>query len=449
MKILKTLAAIIFVTFIFFACKKTDVSKPNMNENESLLSIAKITLQPLMTKEDYANIDFENSNTIKIKNEEKIIILGSKSNKNKNLYFKKGLDNTFTYNWAEIKNYSEVNKRINADIVRTSIDNKVLGISKIVDNYGIKNVNSQIQSDVSDVPVVIHCYLNTGISWSTWYNLSFLLNVEEGSNNGQNPYYINLPYGASGGGASNTPTATKTYNELWFDNHIKDSTNNPCDSLVLKTISDLDSSLPSLFRDIFGANAEINITYKRSQQKEGQGASTIENYFTNDFTTSLNSRYGDANTLSRAATILHESIHANLMYLYQKAVKQNDLSSKLQIENDFGLFFDSASIAKNPNLNYADLVKDQIGQHQIMSLNLVRTAMANTLLKFAKSLDASTSVDIEYCKKMAWVGTADSKGYKRLSDDYKFEIYQITEGERNSLDQADQLNFNKLGKSCQ
>ena len=209
----------------------------------------------------------------------------------------------------------------------------------------------------------------------------------------------------------------------------------------------MDSTLPNLFRNIFGENGLIRITVKTSNQGASNGASTLPNYITNNFKINMNSYYSDATTLSKAASLLHEAMHANLMFLYQRAVRNNDSIAKIQIETDFLLFFDSAKIAGNPNLDYIGIMnQNQIGQHQIMTFQNVRSAMANTLFNFAKKLDPNTAVTLNYCKSLAWTGTSDSKGYKNLSNYEKEEIQNIISGERGN--NPDQSNFNQIGKPC-
>jgi hypothetical protein len=214
-----------------------------------------------------------------------------------------------------------------------------------------------------------------------------------------------------------------------------------------KAWKNMDTTLPMLFRNIFGSNAQIKITIKTTDQGPSQGAETMTNYLTNDFKINMNSYFSSATTLSKAASLLHESVHANLMYLYQRAVRDNDLIAKQQIETDFLLFFDSTKIAANPDLSYINLMnQNQIGQHQIMTFKNVRDAMANALLSFAKSLDPNTSVDLAYCKKMAWTGTGDSRGYKNLPQSVKDDIQDVISGERGN--NPDQVNFNQIGKVC-
>ncbi len=236
--------------------------------------------------------------------------------------------------------------------------------------------------------------------------------------------------------------------QIWMTQFVKDSTNNPCDSLVLATIRNMDTSLPRLFRNVFGSNGQINATINTTNQGATQGASTVEDLLNpTKFTISLNSYFSNASTLSKAASLLHESLHANLMFLFQKAVRENDVLYQNQIINDFKLFFDSVRVTSNSNLNYTTMMNQgQIGQHQIMALQNARFSLANALFNFAKKLDPNTLVDLNYCKKLAWTGTFDSRGYKRLPLFEKDEIEDIVNGERgNSVNQS---TFSQIGKPC-
>ena len=82
----------------------------------------------------------------------------------------------------------------------------------------------------------------------------------------------------------------------------------------------------------------------------------------------------------------------------------------------------------------------------LVALDFSDTVIVNTLLSFAKKLKPSTSVSLNYCKKLAWTGTSDSKGYKNLSNYEKDDIQDIISGERGS--NPNQSNFNQIGKSC-
>ncbi len=264
--------------------------------------------------------------------------------------------------------------------------------------------------------------------------------------NGQTGQCGNQP--CSGGGGSGGGIYPQwLIDEMLMAQIVKDSTNDPCNSLVISKIKSLDSSMPRLFRNIFGENAEINITVKTTNQGPSQGAETITNYLTNNFIINMNSYFTDATTLSKAASLLHEAIHANLMYLYQNAVVDNNAVAVQQIETDFILFLDSTKVANNPNLSYTELMnQNSIGQHQIMTFQHVRDAMASTLFSFAQKLDPNTPVDLNYCKKLAWTGTNDSKGYKNLSSYDQDDIQDVISGERgNNLNQS---SYSQLGKTC-
>ena len=243
------------------------------------------------------------------------------------------------------------------------------------------------------------------------------------------------------------PAPTQQQLDLqWMESHIKDSTGNRCFSSVIDTLKKLSTTLPSIFRNIFGINGDINIVYKSHNNGAFEGAHTVQNYSTNDFVTTLNTYYYNATTLSTAATILHEMLHAELMNLYRKAVRNNDTVARNFIATEYHLFFDSANIARYPDLNFTEIMShNQGGQHQIMTMSNIRTQFATVLLQFALKMDPLTTINFDYCLKMAWTGTYDSRGFRELSWRQKDEIQDIVEGERGNFDYPDSTS---KGKHC-
>ena len=144
--------------------------------------------------------------------------------------------------------------------------------------------------------------------------------------------------------------------------------------------------------------------------------------------------------------IQNTKIAEKLFVVYQDSINVNPGEGEpyLQLASKC---LGTVKIAGNPDLDDVGLMsQNQIGQHQIITFKNIRNAIANTLLNFAKKLDPNTSVNLDYCKKLAWTGTNDSKGYKNLSNYEKDEIENVISGERGN--NPDQSNFNQIGKLC-
>ena len=259
--------------------------------------------------------------------------------------------------------------------------------------------------------------------------------------------------GTSGGGGSggieyttyNEPSQEQVANQLWI-NKIKDSTNDPCDSKVISVLKSLaTNTLPDLFRNVFDTLGDVNITIKSAELGDNTGGFTVPNYTSNNFAITVNSHWTNASTLSKAATILHEMVHAQLMNWYREAVTENDFSKKQYLVSNYYLFFDSADIARYPDQGFISLMNEnQVGQHEIMTFGNFRDALSNTLLQFAKSIDPNTTVTKLYTDDLAWTGTYYAKGFTILPLSEQERLRGEIEGERGNTTES----YNQKGKPC-
>ena len=258
--------------------------------------------------------------------------------------------------------------------------------------------------------------------------------------------------GTSGGGDGgiqyteyDEPSQEQAANQQWI-NKIKDSTNDPCDSKVISVLKSLaTNTLPDLFRNVFDTLGDVNITFKSADLGSKEGGHTDQNYTTNNYAITINSYWQNASTLSKAATILHEMVHAQLMNWYRQAVNENDYSKKQYLVSNYYLFFDSADIANYPDQAFIKLMNDnQLGQHQIMTFGNFRDALSNTLLQFANSIDPNTTVTKLYTDDLAWTGTYDAKGFTTLPLSEQERLRGIIEGERGNTTEY----YNQKGKPC-
>ena len=140
-------------------------------------------------------------------------------------------------------------------------------------------------------------------------------------------------------------------------------------------------------------------------------------------------------------------LHAQLMNWYRQAKINNDIVKQQYLASKYHFYFDSVIVSGYTDINFNDLMnQNQVGQHQIMTFELIQNEIANALYQFAIYSDPFTTVTIDYCKKMAWSGTTDSQAFKDLNQGMKDLIIEITEGERGN--DSVSPNYYKKGKPC-
>lgn len=305
-------------------------------------------------------------------------------------------------------------------------------------------------------PVTVTAYIpaaNWGSYWLTLTNsLGYSTSYLWSGGGSENPCeYTGCGYSENPYDYFDPNTVNQISQELldqqWLDENVIDSTDDPCASNTISDLKNLSQTLPTLFRNIFGSSSDINVTFKSGNNGQGEGAHTDQNYTSNNFTITLNSYWQDQSSLSLAATILHEMVHAQLMNWYRQAVRENDVSTQKYLATEYYLFFDSASVARYPDLDFNYLMnQNQGGQHQIITMGNIRDAMADALLQFAKSVDPNTTVDALYCWDMAWTGTSDSQAFKDLPQNEKDRLTTIFEGERGNNNASP--DYSQKGKPC-
>ena len=82
-----------------------------------------------------------------------------------------------------------------------------------------------------------------------------------------------------------------------------------------------------------------------------------------------------------------------------------------------------------------------------MTMGIIRSTLAGTLLNFARTIDPNTTIDAAYCYDMAWGGTVDSKAYKNLPESEKLRLATIIEGERGN--EVVSPDYPQKGMPCQ
>ena len=219
---------------------------------------------------------------------------------------------------------------------------------------------------------------------------------------------------------------------LWFDEHVKDSTNNPCVGAVITTLSSLGDKLPALIRNFFSSSPTFSMTIRIITNSTWgnpgiapEGAHTPENISSNNFNIFLNNYYANITDLGTAATIIHEAFHCQLMNWYREALINNNQALRVQLASDFGYLF-PPDFNADSSLNYI-INSGNPTQHQDI-ITRYQNIISNALYQFA--LVKGISVSLDYCKDLSWAGTFDSKAFKDLANIDKERILERVNAEK-------------------
>jgi hypothetical protein len=289
-----------------------------------------------------------------------------------------------------------------------------------------RNSSSQRTYGSQDLPpVTVTCYLpgpNSGTYWITLtnnlgYSTSYLW---DGGSGGNPCEYTGCNYSENPLDYFNESTINHISQELldkqWLVENVKDSTNNPCASNVINSLSAINDKLPALIRNFFNSDADFSMTikmdYNSNWGNNGQaprGGYTVENISSNSFKVCLNNYYSNVTDLGTAATIIHEAFHCQLMNWYREAIVNNDQARREQLAFEYGYLF-PPDFNTDSSLNYI-VNGGNATQHQDI-INRYQNTIAQALYQFA--LSKGISINLDYCKDLAWTGTFDSYAFNAL-----------------------------------
>ena len=171
----------------------------------------------------------------------------------------------------------------------------------------------------------------------------------------------------------------------------------------------------------------FSMTIKMANLGQGAGGSTTVNVTTSSLEVKINSYFNNATDLSRAATIIHEAFHCQLLSWFREAIVNNDASRKQQLASDYGYLFSTEIISMDSSLAYIVNGGDPT-QHQDM-INRYKSIIAEAIYIFAKA-KSIPNVTLDYCQDLAWAGTFDSKAFANLSTTNQDRIIERVNAER-------------------
>lgn len=205
--------------------------------------------------------------------------------------------------------------------------------------------------------------------------------------------------------------------DIDFEDHLIDNTNNPCVTAIIKELQKKDirnalvpdlegmGHLSQMVLDLFDHSKKYNLTFNIGQLNNiGSNVNGNTSGFDITLDTDL---VKDATQLFIAKTVIHESLHAFIHY----TVRENPGSIMTNVLKKYHTFY----IINNPN-NAGNL-----SEHQFMSQYV--EALAYSLSSYDNHQQP-----MDYYKALSWAGLESSNAYNALPD--KTNIEKIIENER-------------------
>ncbi len=233
----------------------------------------------------------------------------------------------------------------------------------------------------------------------------------------------------------------------WLDQSVKDSTNNPCISEVLNTLSEISEKLPKLIRGFFNSDANFSMTLKMTDLGASKGAQVRPNILTSNFDVEINSYFNNATDLSLVTTIIHEAFHCQLMSWYREAVVNNDIARQQQLASQYGYLFSKEII--DLNNDFISIINGGNSTHHNDIVLRYKNLIANALFEFAQA--KGINVNLDYCRDLALAGTFDSKAFSDLTINEKNRIIDRVNAEKDPYGEKNINSQNETtkGRPCQ
>lgn len=266
------------------------------------------------------------------------------------------------------------------------------------------------------------------------------------------------------------PPTQEQLDVYWMNQHIKDSTNDPCVTNAVVTLKAISSKFPVLIRNFFSESPNFKMilrTHTNSNWNSNinppvppEGAKTTPSADSSYFNVSINKYYKDCTDLGLATTIIHEALHCQLLNWYRLAYFSPDSTNmRITLASQYGFLFPPPTIdVSTDSLLSFIIVNQNPSQHEAM-INRYLDDVANALYQFAVA--KNINIDINYCKDLAWSGCFDSQAYQNLPASDKNRIKKRCSAEKdpysnlfftdaNGLDHfVNGDNYKEKGNPCQ
>lgn len=226
--------------------------------------------------------------------------------------------------------------------------------------------------------------------------------------------------------------ATLEGGTVYYDDEIiLDASVNDCMKNIINALREKDTygsltpdiggahTLTSYILDIFDKNPEYHVIFKIEDLKQDENGNEINGETSNENSRSTytitidDDLIKDGTTLSIAKTIIHETMHAFLLYNHYDG-------QGTEMDRLLNLLY--AKYRENPN-------QDNLYQHEFISQYV--EALAHVLAVWDNNRQS-----IDYYKNLSWGGLETTPTYQAFSQDRKDSIQNIINNERFSKDEA-------------
>jgi hypothetical protein len=272
----------------------------------------------------------------------------------------------------------------------------------------------------------------TGVvtGWASTVQCSYTITITPGDLQYLDPSYYNDPTGGGGGGSY---VEEWTYVTLPNPNQgIIDSLNGyPCAQGILAQMPNLDSNTRAILNNVFGVNDDVNLRFSIDPDLGRNGDDGYTRFpggspFNYNAILLLNPWVLQNSTREFIfATMLHESIHANIYY-HQMLYSTGQIDSN-QFKAMFPIFWNYRQVLHNPV---------DIAQHNQIADNYIN-AMVNALKAFNPQITDSAA------NALAWGGLYETTRWATKSDTPFIKDFNATNARNVSLNQYSQFQLTK------
>ncbi|NCI50489.1 hypothetical protein GWC95_11185 [Sediminibacterium roseum] len=231
----------------------------------------------------------------------------------------------------------------------------------------------------------------------------------------------------------------------WLKEKVKDSSNDPCIDAILKTFATLNNTVAMALRCNTYSDPDFSTVIKTANLGNSRGGTTNMNTTSQgDYEITINSNFdGTITTLSKAASLLHEMAHAQILALYNKAVTLGDTASQRYVAENFGYVIKDDVDAMNTFGFWYNLNGDT---HNVIQMQYIGP-FSGILNEFASK--EGITVSSQYIQDLLWSGLQQTWAFQDMDESERKRIQGRIDAEKTGtgLDQWG-TPIEPVGKKC-